>query len=274
MKKNDTTLNIYKYFLLLFPKQFRKQYSSEILLLISEEYKIKIREKKVIQFWVWLISDYLISLINFYITEGTPMRENKYIKLTAKILILFGFYNLLLVGLRYLHDSPFSLTPEVRRIIGIIPWYADFFVYIMFFIGMLGLVIFFNNKNLPVLVIFCVLILMAASFKIINTFSVMFSGPVPKISNFGLYFISIGMLFIGIILLWKKHISFFQFIPYLLIGIPLLSLISPINEFLSTISVLRFSSLFFGIGWIMIGRELMKWIDDDIHLTANSVTSA
>jgi hypothetical protein len=231
-------------------------------MLISEEYKIKIQEKKVFNFWVWLISDYLISLINFYITEGTPMREKKFINLSAKIFVLFGSYNLLLVGLRFLHDSPFSLTSEARRIIGIIPWYADFFVYIMFFIGMLGLVIFFNNKNLPVPVVLCVPILMAASFKIINTFSVMFSGPVPKISNFGLYFISIGMLFIGIFLLWKKHVTFFQFIPYLLVGIPLLSLISPINKFLLTISVLRFSSLFFGIGWIMVGTEIEKGIDD------------
>lgn len=201
------------------------------------------------------------------------MREKKFIKLSAKIFILFGFYNLILVGLKYLNNSPFSFTSEARRIISIIPWYADFFVYIIFFIGMLGLVIYFNNKNLPVPMLLCVPILIAALFKIVNTISVMFSSPVPKISNFGLYFISFGMLFIGVILLWKKHITFFQFIPYLLISIPLLLLITPINEFLLTISVFGFLSLFFGIGWILIGREMGKWMDDDIHLTAKTVAS-
>jgi hypothetical protein len=242
-------------------------------MLISEENKIKIQEKKVFNFWVWLISDYLISLINFYIMEGIPMREKKFINLSAKIFVLFGSYNLLLVGLRFLHDSPFSFTSETRRVLGIIPWYADFFVYIIFFIGMLGLVIFYNYKNLSVPVMFCVPILMAASFKIINTISVMFSSPVPKISNFGLYFISFGMQFIGFTLLWKKHVSFFQFLPYLLISNPLILLISPINEFLIKLSDFGFSSLFFGIGWIMIGREIMKWIDEDMFLSAKPVAS-
>jgi hypothetical protein len=201
------------------------------------------------------------------------MREKKFIKLSAKIFILFGFYNLILVGLKYLKNSPFSFTSEAHRIIGIIPWYADFFVYIIFFIGMLGLVIYFNNNNLPVPMLLCVPILIAALFKIVNTISVMFSSPVPRISNFGLYFISFGMLFIGITLLLKKHITIFQFLPYLLVSIPLLLLISPINEFLITLSDFGFSSLFFGIGWIMIGREIMKWIDEDMFLSAKPVAS-
>ncbi len=253
-------LNVYRYLLLLFPKQFRNQYLSEINLLISEEYKIKIREKKVLRFWVWLIADYLISLINFYITGGSPMREKKFTKLSANIFILFGSYNLLLIGLNLLRNSSLSLTSEASRIIGIIPWYADFFVYIIFFIGLLGLIIYFNNQNRLVPLLLCVPILIAALFKIINTISVMFSGPVPKISNFGLYFISIGMLFIGVIMLWKKHISFNQFFPFLLIAFPLLLLFPPIHELFESAFVFGFSSLFFGIGWILFGWEFMKWI--------------
>lgn len=263
-------LNVYKYLLLLFPKQFRKHYLSEINLLISEEYKTKIREKKVLNFWVWLISDYLISLINFYITEGSPMKEKKFTKLSANIFILFGSYNLLLLGLNLLSNSSLSLTSEARRVIEIIPWYADFFVYIIFFIGMLGLIIYFNNQNLLVPLLLCVPVLIAALFKIVNTISVLFSGPVPKISNFGLYFISIGMLFIGVILLWKKHVSFIQFIPFLFVAFPLLLLIPPMHEFFGPTLIFGFSSLFYGIGWILIGWELMKWIKNtspEVHFT-------
>ncbi len=188
------------------------------------------------------------------------MREKKFTKLSANIFILFGSYNLFLVGLNLLRNSSLSLTSEARRVIGIIPWYTDFFVYIIFLIGMLGLIIYFNNQNLPVPSLLCVPILIAALFKIINTISVMFSGPVPKISNFSLYFIAIGMLFIGVFLLWKKHVSFNQFIPYLLIVFPLLVLISPIHEFFGFTLIFGFSTLLYGIGWILIGWELMKWI--------------
>lgn len=200
------------------------------------------------------------------------MKENNFLKLSAKIFIFFGSYNLLLVGLRFIRNSPISLNSEVRRIIGIVPWYADFFVYLLFFIGSLGLVIFFSNKNLYVPILFCVPILLAASFKIINTISVMFSGPIPEISNFGLFLISIGMLLIGIILLWRKHATFFQFLPYFLIGIPLLSLVIPPNEFLEPALVFGFSNIIYGIGWILIGRDIIKWSKDDNHFTPKSTT--
>lgn len=265
MKKNIFPIRFYKYLLLLFPKQFREHYFSEMALLVSEEYSTQIQAKKNLFFWIWLISDYLTSLIAFYLIGGNRMKENKFLRFSARIFIFFGSYTIFLTGLSFIRNSQISINSEFRRIIGIFPWYSDFFVYLLFFIGSLGLVIFFNNKNLYIPILLCVPILLAASFKIINTISVMFSGPIPEISNFGLYFISIGMLFIGIILLWKNQVSFLQFLPYLLIGFPLLPLVFPLNVLAHNL-VFGFSKFFFGVGWILIGREILSWIKGDIHL--------
>ncbi len=262
MKINTVPLKIYQLLLHLFPTQFRKQYLSEILDLITRESEDSIQKKKKFRFWVWLFSDYLISIIQFYITGGAALREKKLTRGSVKIFVLFGSYYLFLAVLNLLRLSSPGLPSEVRRIIAVIPWYADFFLYILFFFGMVGFVILLFKNNLPFAVVSSIPIFIAVLFKPLNTLAMMFSYQTPFLSNYGKHFISFGMLTIGIYLIWKKFVPGFQLIPFLLIGFPLLGLIEPLREIYLINLILNYSNILFGLGWILLGVGIGKFIDD------------
>lgn len=245
---------ITKFLLHFYPKKIREKYSDEIIYLVREEYKI--RSKKFINFWIWLISDFVFSLINFYITDGDDMKENYLISQSMRYFFVFGLFTIVKTLLLNLNTD--VLSQNTRRVIQIIPFYSDFFMYILLFVSVLGLTLFLNRNNLMVGIVLCVPILIGIILKLIGPIAILFDIQYPYLGNFNGYFISFGMVGLGGYLFWTKLINKLSFIAYLIIGSPLLLLINPIpnRNFTFYLALVVYS--FSGLGWVFVGKNILE----------------
>jgi hypothetical protein len=240
---------ITKFILVFYPKKIRAKYSNEIFFLVEQEYKM--RSCKTPNFWVWLISDFVVSLINFYVTEGDEMKENNLIKQSMIYFMAFGLYFILKTFLLNLNFSFISLN--LQRILRVASFYSDIIVFTLLFISVIGFSVILKRNNLLVGIVLCVPI-----------FTIIFGIKYPYIANFDLYFISIGMVVLGGYLYWTRRLNNFRILPFLLTGSPVVLLINFTNSRSFTFYLVLVTYSLFGLGWIFIGKHFLENINQKL----------